>query len=133
MNKLFLLVLISSLISTSVVALHFDGHVDVKVGPLSPRSLAGQQVFNKKCAACHGQNGAGTRKGPPLIHDIYNPGHHGNGSFARAVTKGVQQHHWPYGNMPAQPDVGFSEMAGIVSFIRDVQKHNGIETKAHKM
>ncbi|MFT5721325.1 MAG: mono/diheme cytochrome c family protein [Motiliproteus sp.] len=133
MNRVVLLALISTLSAAPVWAEHFNGHVDVNVGALSSRAAAGQQVFNKECGSCHGLNGAGTREGPPLIHDIYNPGHHGNRSFSSAVTRGVQQHHWPYGNMPAQPDVGFSDMAGIVAFIREVQKHNGIVKKAHKM
>ncbi|MEH6472760.1 MAG: c-type cytochrome [Halopseudomonas sp.] len=133
MNRVVLLALISSLISSPVWAGHFNGHVDVKVGALSSRAASGQKVFNQKCGACHGLNGEGTLTGPPLIHTIYNPGHHGNSSFSRAVTQGVQQHHWTYGNMPAQPDVGFSDMAGIVSFIREVQKHNGIVKKAHRM
>ncbi len=133
MNKFVLLALLSSLSASPVWAGHFNGHVDVKVGTLSSRAAAGQKVFNQKCGSCHGLNGEGTLAGPPLIHDIYNPGHHDNGSFSRAVTKGVQQHHWTYGNMLAQPNVGFSDMTGIVSFIREVQKHNGIVKKAHRM
>jgi mono/diheme cytochrome c family protein len=100
---------------------------------LSPRAAAGQKVFNQNCSACHGIDGQGTHAGPPLIHNIYNPGDHGNGAFSSAVTKGVQQHHWPDGNMPAQPQIGFSDIAGIVSFIREVQKQNGIVKKAHNM
>jgi len=133
MNKLCFLVLISSLSTTSALAGHFDGHVDVKVGPLSPRALSGQKVFNQKCGSCHGQNGGGTLNGPPLIHDIYNPGHHDDSAFSRAVTQGVQQHHWPYGNMPTQPDIGFSDMIGIVSFVRELQKQNGIVKREHRM
>jgi mono/diheme cytochrome c family protein len=133
MNKAFSLALIVTLSSTPVWAGHFNGHVDVKVGSLTPRSAAGQTVFNQNCGSCHGLNGEGTRAGPPLIHTIYNPGHHGNRSFSRAVTQGVQQHHWSYGNMPVQPNIGFSELSGIVSFIREVQKHNGIVNKAHRM
>ena len=133
MKKSVFLLLISTLVSSSLWAGHFNGHVDVKVGQLSPRSAAGQKVFNQHCGSCHGLNGQGTLAGPPLIHAIYNPGHHDNNSFSRAVTKGVQQHHWTYGNMPAQPNVGFSDMAGIVSFVREVQKKNGIVKKAHRM
>ncbi|MFT6914240.1 MAG: mono/diheme cytochrome c family protein [Motiliproteus sp.] len=133
MNRVVLSVLISILGASPVWAGHAEGHVDVDVGVLSPRAAEGQQIFNQKCGSCHGVDGAGTLKGPPLIHAIYNPGHHGNGAFSRAVTQGVRQHHWPYGDMPAQPDVGFSDMAPIVSFIREVQEHNGIVKKAHKM
>jgi len=133
MNKVVLFALISTLSVSPVWAGHFKGHVDVKVGELSPRAAEGQKVFNQNCGACHGIDGEGTHAGPPLIHDIYNAGHHGNDAFSRAVTKGVQQHHWPYGNMPPQPNIGFSDMARIVSFVREVQKQNGIVKKVHRM
>lgn len=133
MKALSIAVLTITLTSPLAVAGHFEGHVDVTVGELSSRAQAGQAVFNQHCSVCHGVDGAGTRLGPPLIHAIYNPGHHDNKSFARAVTQGVQQHHWPYGNMPAQPQVGFSDLSKIMAFIREVQKQNGIETRKHRM
>ena len=120
-------------VSISAYANHESGHVDVEVGPLTPRAAAGQVSFNQFCAACHGVNGQGTKVGPPLIHVIYNPGHHDNVSFMRAVKNGVQQHHWPYGNMPPQPQVGFSDMANIIAFIREIQEQNGIHQQEHKM
>lgn len=43
--------------------------------------------------ACHGENGRGTRVGPPLVHKIYEPSHHGDGAFGRAVRQGVVAHH----------------------------------------
>ncbi|AJQ97460.1 c-type cytochrome [Gynuella sunshinyii] len=120
-------------VSMTAYADHETGHVDVKIGPLTPRAAAGQVTFNQYCAACHGVNGQGTKVGPPLIHDIYNPGHHDNASFMRAVKNGVQQHHWPYGNMPPQPQTGFTDMTNLMAFIREVQEQNGIYRKAHTM
>ncbi len=128
-----ILIVLSMLFSTTALADHDAGHVDVTVGALSPRAAAGQVKFNTICAACHGFNGQGTPIGPPLIHDIYNPGHHGNASFTSAALNGVQQHHWKYGNMPAQTQVGFSDMTNIIAFVREVQEQNGIFTKEHKM
>ena len=119
--------------STTLIADHFDGHVSVKVGALTPTAEKGQQVFNQQCASCHGDNGAGTLQGPPLIHNIYNPGHHGNKSFINAVRKGVRQHHWPYGDMPSQPQIGFSDIAAIIQFVREAQTQNGITKQQHKM
>ncbi|WP_428244072.1 c-type cytochrome [Gynuella sp.] len=121
------------LISAIAVANHNRGHVDVKIGDLSEKGQYGQQVFNQNCAACHGVNAQGTQSGPPLIHSIYNPGHHSNEAFYRAIKNGVQQHHWPYGNMPSQPQVGFMEMTALLVFIRETQKYNGIKTQEHKM
>lgn len=128
-------VLFAGFILTSPVVLaeHFNGHVDVRIGALSESAQKGQLAFNRTCAACHGNNGEGSLKGPPLIHALYNPGHHSNQSFNSAVRNGVQQHHWPYGDMPAQKGVGFSDMASIVKFVREVQQQNGIVLRDHEM
>ncbi|WP_293268778.1 cytochrome c [Neptunomonas sp.] len=128
------LLLMSCFLSSDIVlADHFNGHVDVTVKALSTNAQKGQLAFNRTCGACHGENGEGTLKGPPLIHGIYNAGHHSNKSFYSAVRNGVQQHHWPYGDMPAQQGVGFSEMSAIVQFVREVQQQNGIVQKKHRM
>ena len=103
------------------------------MGELSQRAAYGQQVFNETCAACHGNNGAGTLKGPPLIHDIYNPGHHSNQAIISAIKNGVRQHHWPYGDMPAQEKIGFAKTMAVIEFIREVQVQNGVERRAHNM
>ncbi|KUO65397.1 MAG: cytochrome C [Alphaproteobacteria bacterium BRH_c36] len=100
---------------------------------LSGEALAGQAVFEANCASCHGVNGVGTNKGPPLVHDIYNPGHHSDAAFHRAVRNGVQQHHWPYGNMPAQTQVSEADVAKILSYVRDLQEVNGIRYRPHRM
>jgi mono/diheme cytochrome c family protein len=120
------------LTSPVVLAEHFNGHVDAKVGALSESAQKGQLAFNRTCSECHGDNGEGSLKGSPLIHAIYNPGHHSNKSFYSAVRNGVQQHHWPYGDMPAQTKIGFSEMSVILKFVREVQQQNGIVQKSTK-
>jgi mono/diheme cytochrome c family protein len=112
---------------------HKQSHVDVSVGELSPLASKGQLVFNTNCASCHGVNAAGGIGGPPLIHDIYNPGHHANGAFINAIRNGVRQHHWQFGNMPPQRHIVFGDMVFLMKFIREVQQQNGIKTKAHKM
>ncbi len=133
-NILKLLVIISFYLSGSNAwADHRQGHVDVKLGELSERAIFGQQIFNNTCAKCHGENGSGTHEGPPLIHQIYNPGHHSNQSIINAITKGVRQHHWPYGNMPAQKTIGFAQAMAVVEFLREVQEQNGIVYQAHRM
>jgi cytochrome c len=98
----------------------------VTVPDLSPVAASGQEIFNDNCAACHGENGKGTEMGPPLIHPIYKPGHHADMSFAFAVANGVRQHHWPYGNMPAQPHITPEDLQQIVRFVRETQQANGI-------
>lgn len=107
--------------------------VDVKVPELSPLAQRGKAAFDVNCAACHGANAAGTDKGPPLVHNIYHPGHHADGAFFVAAKLGARSHHWPYGDMPPQPQVTDDELAAIVRYVRELQAANGIGEQPHRM
>ena len=88
----------------------------------------GQIAFERNCATCHGKNGAGgTGKAPPLIHPIYEPGHHPDAAFLRAVMMGVQAHHWGFGDMPPVEGITEKEVELIATYIREIQRANGIE------
>jgi mono/diheme cytochrome c family protein len=100
--------------------------VDVRVPVLTADARQGQAAFEKNCAACHGENAGGSTQGPPLIHTIYRPGHHGDGSILRAIALGVKAHHWPFGNMPPQHQVERADAEAIVAYLREVQRANGI-------
>ena len=94
---------------------------------LSPTAQMGQRAFNAVCADCHGENATGKLGfGPPLIHKIYEPSHHGDMAFVIAAARGVRAHHWRFGDMPAQPDVTPAEVKTIIAFVREVQRANGI-------
>lgn len=107
--------------------------VALVVPPLTPTAELGKASFDTHCAQCHGANAAGTNQGPPLVHDIYNPGHHADQAFWFAVRRGVRQHHWPYGNMPPQPQVTDQELPAIVRYVRELQEANGIAYRPHRM
>lgn len=95
---------------------------------LSPRAELGKLSFDRVCAACHGDNAVGKLGiAPPLVHIIYEPNHHGDESFQRAVAMGVPAHHWRFGNMPAIPDMDRGEVALITEYVRALQRANGIE------
>ncbi len=94
---------------------------------LSPMARLGQMSYTRNCAACHGPQGGGTRQGPPLIHRIYEPSHHADIAFVMAIQRGTRQHHWPFGDMPPQPQVSQDEIDAIIRFVREVQRANGIE------
>ena len=100
---------------------------------LSPLALAGKPAYDDNCAQCHGRSGAGSDKGPPFVHAVYNPGHHSDTAFARAVAQGVRQHHWRFGDMPAQPKVEPAQLEAIVRYVRAVQVANGIRSQPHTM
>lgn len=105
----------------------------IKLPALSPLALEGQSVFRANCMKCHGERASGTDEGPPLIHPIYNPGHHADEAFYRAVRDGARQHHWPFGDMPAQPQVSAKQVESIVHYVRELQQANGIKAQPHRM
>ncbi|MBL4616334.1 MAG: cytochrome c [Robiginitomaculum sp.] len=104
-------------------------------GEVNFTSLAvqGKIAFDKNCASCHGDNVMGTEMGPPLIHDIYNPGHHNDMSFYRAIKQGTVQHHWQFGDMLPRPEVKDEEIGGIIQYVRELQEAHGIVYKQHRM
>ena len=103
------------------------------VPKLSMRAEIGKAAYDGVCAACHGADGAGTDKGPPFVHPIYNPGHHADEAFFRAAHDGVRAHHWRFGDMPAQPEVSDQKIAAIVLYVRELQRANGIVRQEHRM
>lgn len=105
----------------------------IKVPELSSMALAGQRAYDATCAKCHGAFGRGTDKGPPFLNPVYNPGHHSDEAFMHAVRNGVRQHHWRFGDMPAQPTVTEQEVMQIVRFVREIQQANGIVFEQHRM
>ena len=86
----------------------------------------GEQLFDNNCAVCHGVQGTGTTVGPPLVHVVYEPGHHSDEAFRRAVAEGSPQHHWDYGDMPAVPGLSDDEVEDIIGYVRELQREAGI-------
>lgn len=95
---------------------------------LSAPAYFGQIAFERDCSACHGKNAAGgTGNGPPLVHPIYRPGHHGDTAFRQAAMAGVQSHHWDFGNMPPVEGITDETVRLIATYVREMQRANGIE------
>ena len=87
----------------------------------------GKVAFDVKCAVCHGANATGLEGlAPPLVHKIYEPSHHGDEAFQRAVQYGVQAHHWRFGDMPPVAGLTRADVQGIVAYVRELQRENGI-------
>jgi mono/diheme cytochrome c family protein len=92
-----------------------------------PAELAdGQALFRTHCSACHGVAGVGTEQGPPLVHRIYEPSHHGDAAFQLAVARGVRAHHWNFGDMQPVAGVTEAQVARIVAYVRWLQRQAGI-------
>jgi len=99
----------------------------VSIPELSSSAKSGKIAFEAKCATCHGANAAGKDGvGPPLVHKIYEPNHHGDNAFLLAARNGVRSHHWRFGNMAPVKNVTDEQIASIVVYVRELQRANGI-------
>ena len=94
--------------------------------PTPDEFQTGEQKFNNHCSRCHGAQGKGTDNGPPLVHKIYEPNHHGDFAFQRAAAQGVRAHHWQFGNMPKIDGVTPEDVNDIIQYIRWLQRQAGI-------
>ena len=45
----------------------------------------------------------------------------------RAVTLGVPQHRWLFGDMPAQAQMARQDIERMIIYVRELQKANGIK------
>ena len=93
---------------------------------LSDTARAGEKLFNANCSACHGVNAAGSSLGPPLMDRVYHPGHHPDFSIRNAVSQGVRQHHWTFGDMAPVDGVSPDEVEKVICYVREMQRAEGI-------
>jgi mono/diheme cytochrome c family protein len=100
---------------------------DFDPGPVPAGLAEGERLFSDNCARCHGARAAGTDAGPPLVHIVYEPNHHADMAFQRAVALGVPAHHWDFGNMPPVPGLDEAAVEQITAYVRWVQRAAGIE------
>lgn len=102
--------------------------VDVVVpASFSDNAQIGQRAYQANCAKCHGADAAGQDGvAPPLVHKIYETGHHGDEAFQRAAALGVRAHHWPFGNMAPVEGLTRADVTMIVAYVRELQRANGI-------
>jgi mono/diheme cytochrome c family protein len=99
----------------------------VDPGPVPAELADGERLFNANCARCHGVLAVGTDAGPPLVHKVYEPSHHADFAFQRAVEVGVSAHHWRFGNMPPIAGVDQTEVERITAYVRWLQRQAGIQ------
>ena len=86
----------------------------------------GEELFNANCSACHGVGAVGTSIGPPLTHRFYHPGHHPDFSIRDAVSRGVMQHHWFFGDMAPVPGLSADDVEKVICYVRQKQRAEGL-------
>ncbi|HJU69929.1 MAG TPA: cytochrome c [Gemmatimonadaceae bacterium] len=99
----------------------------IELAPTPAEHREGDSLFTAHCAQCHGESARGTEQGPPLLHIIYEPSHHGDAAFVLAAQRGVVAHHWQFGNMPPQPQVDSAALRKIIAYVRWAQREVGID------
>jgi mono/diheme cytochrome c family protein len=97
-----------------------DGRAESASGP-------GRELYATNCASCHGTDLRGTERGPSHLSIVYEPAHHDDDSFRRAIAKGSRAHHWNFGDMPAVSGLSDDEVDAIIAFIRSVQEREGFD------
>jgi mono/diheme cytochrome c family protein len=95
--------------------------------PVPTELREGARQFETHCWGCHGPAGTGSDAGPPLVHKVYEPSHHGDAAFRLAISRGVAAHHWRFGDMPPVPAVTAADADAIIAYVRWLQKNAGIE------
>jgi cytochrome c len=118
--------ILSTVLVAVVVGLPQTGTAASRPPVVPAEFKKGETLFNANCARCHGERGVGTSQGPPLVHKIYEPSHHGDAAFHRAVALGVRAHHWQFGDMPKLPTVTPAEVDEIIKYVRWLQRQAGI-------
>ena len=87
----------------------------------------GAEVYAAKCASCHGADLQGTAKGPSHLSKVYEPSHHSDAAFRRAIAQGSPAHHWNFGAMPPVQGMSEADVTAVISFIREQQQARGFQ------
>ena len=96
-------------------------------GTLSARAQLGQKSYEANCASCHGRNAAGQKVvAPPLVHVIYEPGHHGNEVVSAGGRPGGPCPPLAFRGHAAGRGLTRGDVAAIVAYVRELQRANGI-------
>ncbi len=127
MNSLLRNILSCALwLGASTVSTAQPASVPQATAGLMPNSAKGKRLYEQNCAVCHGLDLKGSETGPPMLHRIYEPSHHGDASFQMAVKFGTRAHHWKFGDMKPVQGVTPDEVAHITAYIRQRQRQAGI-------
>ena len=89
--------------------------------PVGSPQAAGQQVFARRCASCHGTNATGGEFAPSIVERVPL---RTDDELIRLLHNGL-----PSSGMPAFPDVVDQERANLISFLRTLKPLGGTATE----
>ena len=119
---------VCALLFLSALPLHAQDHpMPTPSAGLMPNPNVGKPLYAKNCASCHGVTLQGSDKGPPFLHKVYEPSHHGDAAFQMAVKNGTRAHHWRFGDMKPVAGLNADQVAHITAYIRAAQRQVGIQ------
>lgn len=81
----------------------------------------GEAIYGANCAQCHGDDLAGTDRGPSLLEPIYGPDRLSDAEVADAIRNGVDEELWDFGPMPANGAITDTQIEAIIAFVRAEQ------------
>ena len=114
-------------VTVTVLALLACGSNEPPTSDSEDILATGQTAFESRCSGCHGIGAVGSTAGPPLVHKLYEVGHHPDWSFRSAISNGVRSHHWNFGDMAPVEGVTEDEATAIICYVRDLQRQAGID------
>ncbi|MGE5211001.1 MAG: c-type cytochrome [Acidobacteriota bacterium] len=82
----------------------------------------GEAIYGANCAQCHGDELAGTDRGPSLLEPIYGPDQLSDAEVADAIRNGVDEELWEFGPMPANGAISDAQIEAILAFLRAEQR-----------
>lgn len=110
---------------TAVVLLR-DGPEGDEPDPAASQLAAGEDVFQSRCATCHGPDLRGTFVGPPLIHELYAPDVFPDDGIREAIANGVPAHNWDSAGMPPVSGLGRDDVEAVIGYVRSMQRAGGL-------
>lgn len=81
----------------------------------------GEAIYAANCAQCHGDDLAGTDRGPSLLEPIYGPDQLSDAEVADAIRNGADEELWDFGPMPANGAITDTQIEAIIVFVRAEQ------------
>ena len=82
----------------------------------------GEVIFNTYCMSCHGLYGRGEGLGPSLLDTLYLPARLSDDAILAAVERGVTQHNFHFGAMPAVKRLTPPEGVLVLGYVRWLQE-----------